>query len=273
MARRLHRAPPVESRPPTPAQLPPRSSGEVTPAGRSGHTAARLAAGPVRSVCHDVRRSFPDRRRVVRCGLAGADLGEGRPTPRSGSLSAPRTPTESSRSSSSACESADEAVPDAFLQEERAAKMANAIAPSVLARARDAYDGPMMLLKGPEVSILYPGRARMLADLDLLVDDAPAAREALLASGFESADRLEPCRRPSTTSTPSSCPECRSPSSSTSRSGGRTDFALRRTKSFSRLRFRRPSTCRVSSLPREPTMRCFSLSTLGPSVLSGASAI
>lgn len=86
----------------------------------------------------------------------------------------------------------DEAVPDAFLQEERAAKMANAIAPSVLARARDAYDGRMMLLKGPEVSILYPGRARMLADLDLLVDDAPAAREALLASGFESADRLEP---------------------------------------------------------------------------------
>jgi Uncharacterised nucleotidyltransferase len=48
------------------------------------------------------------------------------------------------------------------------------------------------VLKGPEVSALYPGRARMLVDLDLLVDDAPAAREALLRGGFESADRLKP---------------------------------------------------------------------------------
>jgi Uncharacterised nucleotidyltransferase len=84
-----------------------------------------------------------------------------------------------------------EAVPHEFLQEERAAKMANAIAPAVLARARSAYDGRMMVLKGPEVSVLYPGRARMLVDLDLLVDDAPAAREALLRAGFESADRLK----------------------------------------------------------------------------------
>src|SRR5690242_12262312 len=83
-------------------------------------------------------------------------------------------------------------VPAGFLQEERAARMANALAPSVLARAREAYDGRMMLLKGPEVSSLYPGRARMLVDLDLLVDDAPAAREALLASGFIAADRLKP---------------------------------------------------------------------------------
>jgi hypothetical protein len=82
-------------------------------------------------------------------------------------------------------------VPRAFLQEERAAKMANLIAPSVLARARHAYEGTMLVIKGPEVSALYPGRARMLADLDLLVADAPAARNSLLAAGFESADRLE----------------------------------------------------------------------------------
>lgn len=84
-----------------------------------------------------------------------------------------------------------EDVPQAFLPEERAAKVANLIAPSVLARARDAYDGPMLVIKGPEVSALYPGRARMLADLDLLVADAPAARKSLLAAGFEPADRLE----------------------------------------------------------------------------------
>jgi putative nucleotidyltransferase-like protein len=84
-----------------------------------------------------------------------------------------------------------EDVPQAFLQEERAAKIANLIAPSVLARARDAYDGLMLVIKGPEVSALYPGRARMLADLDLLVADAPAARNSLLAVGFEPADRLE----------------------------------------------------------------------------------
>jgi hypothetical protein len=84
-----------------------------------------------------------------------------------------------------------EEVPPELLQEERAARMANAIAPSVLVRAREAYDGRMMLLKGPEVSALYPGRARMLADLDLLVDDAPRAREAFLEAGFVSADRLK----------------------------------------------------------------------------------
>jgi hypothetical protein len=84
-----------------------------------------------------------------------------------------------------------EYVPKTFLQEERAATMANAIAPSVLARARAAYDGPMMVLKGPEVSALYPGRARMLVDLDLLVADAPAAREGLLGAGFVPADLLK----------------------------------------------------------------------------------
>jgi len=50
----------------------------------------------------------------------------------------------------------------------------------------------MLVLKGPEVSALYPGRARKFADLDLLVADAPAARKSLLAAGFEPANRLEP---------------------------------------------------------------------------------
>jgi hypothetical protein len=84
-----------------------------------------------------------------------------------------------------------EEVPEQFLAEERATRMANAIAPSVLARARAAYEGPMMVIKGPEVSVLYPGRARMLFDLDLLVPDASAAREALVGAGFVPADLLK----------------------------------------------------------------------------------
>jgi Uncharacterised nucleotidyltransferase len=85
-----------------------------------------------------------------------------------------------------------EPVPEILLREERAAQMTNLIAPSVLGRARAAYDGPMLVLKGPEVAALYPGRARLLADLDLLVDDAQAAFGALLAAGFVPADRLNP---------------------------------------------------------------------------------
>jgi hypothetical protein len=59
-----------------------------------------------------------------------------------------------------------------------------AVAP-LLARARDAYDGRLLLLKGPEVALDYrePG-LRPFGDLDLLADDAPAAQAALLAAGF-----------------------------------------------------------------------------------------
>jgi hypothetical protein len=84
-----------------------------------------------------------------------------------------------------------DAVPETLLQEEKAAKMKNLIAPQVLARARAAYDGPMLVLKGTEVAALYPGRARMLVDLDVLVPDAAAAREGLLASGFVRAERVK----------------------------------------------------------------------------------
>jgi hypothetical protein len=58
-------------------------------------------------------------------------------------------------------------------------------APLVLARARAAWDGPLVLIKGPEVACDYPAPAtRPFGDLDLLTDDAPAAQRALLASGF-----------------------------------------------------------------------------------------
>lgn len=59
-------------------------------------------------------------------------------------------------------------------------------APVLLTRARDAYDGRMALMKGPEIAARYPDPAlRMYSDIDLLVDDAGAAHRALRAAGFE----------------------------------------------------------------------------------------
>src|SRR3954470_18115694 len=76
-------------------------------------------------------------------------------------------------------------VPELLLVHERAAQVRSMQAVPILARARAAYPGRMMLLKGPELERLYPQGGRLFGDLDLLVDDAEAAFEALLAAGFE----------------------------------------------------------------------------------------
>ena len=83
-------------------------------------------------------------------------------------------------------------VPDQLLREERAAVTANLVAPVLLARARAAYDGPLLVLKGPELTSRYPGKARRFVDLDLLAGDAEAAQAALLAAGFRLKDRPWP---------------------------------------------------------------------------------
>jgi hypothetical protein len=80
-------------------------------------------------------------------------------------------------------------VPEQLRREERAAATANLVAPALLARARDAYDGTLVVLKGPELASRYPGRARRFADLDLLAADAEEAQAALLAAGFQLQDR------------------------------------------------------------------------------------
>ncbi len=61
--------------------------------------------------------------------------------------------------------------------------------PVVLAKARAAYDGSLMLMKGPEVAAhyLHPSD-RVFRDLDLLAADAPAAQRALLDAGFVELD-------------------------------------------------------------------------------------
>lgn len=76
-------------------------------------------------------------------------------------------------------------LPTYLRDEERRACMIAMAAPILLARARAAYGGQMMLMKGPEVAAWYREPSdRFFCDLDLLVDDAPAAQRALIASGF-----------------------------------------------------------------------------------------
>ena len=58
--------------------------------------------------------------------------------------------------------------------------------PLLLERIRTATEGPLLLVKGPEVARLYPDPAlRSFRDLDILVPDAPATQRQLLAAGFQ----------------------------------------------------------------------------------------
>ncbi len=76
-------------------------------------------------------------------------------------------------------------LPPALLAHVRVAAAIALAAPVLLRRARTAYDGRLLLFKGPEVAARYPDPAmRNYSDLDLLADDAPAAQRALLAAGF-----------------------------------------------------------------------------------------
>jgi putative nucleotidyltransferase-like protein len=74
--------------------------------------------------------------------------------------------------------------PDLRQEQRRAATMAMS-APLLLERARSAYDGALLLIKGPEVAARYAHPSdRFFRDLDLVADDAPAAQRALIAAGF-----------------------------------------------------------------------------------------
>jgi hypothetical protein len=77
-----------------------------------------------------------------------------------------------------------EELPERLLREERAARVGALVAPTLLARAREAYDGRLLLVKGPELVRHYPDGARGFGDLDLVAEDAEGAQEMLLAAGF-----------------------------------------------------------------------------------------
>ena len=103
----------------------------------------------------------------------------------SGSSQSSPAPTASGHSRLGGSVYAGETVPDQLVREERAARAAALVLPALLARVREAYDGPLLILKGPELTRVYPDGARRLGDLDLLAGDPEAAQEALLAGGFQ----------------------------------------------------------------------------------------
>lgn len=62
----------------------------------------------------------------------------------------------------------------------------------LLAHARNAWDGPLVLHKGPEIAFDYPREhLRGFSDLDLITDDAPRAQAALLAAGFVAVEEAD----------------------------------------------------------------------------------
>jgi hypothetical protein len=69
---------------------------------------------------------------------------------------------------------------------ERSAAAAALAAPAILRRVRDAVDGPVLLIKGPDVARYYPEPLmRPFGDLDVIVPDAAATQQQLVAAGFE----------------------------------------------------------------------------------------
>jgi hypothetical protein len=69
--------------------------------------------------------------------------------------------------------------------EEQGAQIAAVLVKPLLERIRSVCDGPLVLVKGPEVARLYPGSARAFGDVDLIVGRPEETQVALLAAGFE----------------------------------------------------------------------------------------
>lgn len=78
-----------------------------------------------------------------------------------------------------------EPLPPELRAEMRRSVAAALAAPLLLERVRAACDGPLVLMKGPEVAARYPDSAlRPYKDLDVLTDDPWSVQRALLAAGF-----------------------------------------------------------------------------------------
>lgn len=84
-------------------------------------------------------------------------------------------------------------VPAELVDDERLAAVRVLAAPALLERVRAAYDGPLVLLKGPEVAASYPDPLlRPFVDLDLLVPDGADAYRKLEEAGFKPMDTWAP---------------------------------------------------------------------------------
>jgi putative nucleotidyltransferase-like protein len=79
-------------------------------------------------------------------------------------------------------------VPEPLVREERAAALSMLTGIPLVQRVRESCDGPLVLIKGPEIARLYPDNARRFGDIDLLTATADAVHRSLLANGFLEVD-------------------------------------------------------------------------------------
>ena len=75
-------------------------------------------------------------------------------------------------------------VPSSLQREERSAALFRGIATPLLERIRQSCEGPLILIKGPELVRLYPSGGRSFSDIDLLAPEPDAVQESLLQTGF-----------------------------------------------------------------------------------------
>ena len=77
-------------------------------------------------------------------------------------------------------------VPPELADEEQASAIVALGSSLVLEQIRAVYDGPLLVMKGPEVAALYPDPAlRPFGDIDLLAQHPDEAQNALIRAGFE----------------------------------------------------------------------------------------
>jgi hypothetical protein len=77
-----------------------------------------------------------------------------------------------------------EPLPEILSIEERGASLCMLTAVPIVEQVRANTEGPVLLHKGPELAKIYPAQARRFRDVDVLVRDAAAVHNALLARGF-----------------------------------------------------------------------------------------
>jgi hypothetical protein len=96
-------------------------------------------------------------------------------------------------------------VPEALAMEARMAAVAMLSVRPLLERIRNCCDGPLVLMKGAEVALRYPGSARGFNDIDLLTSEPRGVHDQLREAGFveaggeglsESHHHLRPLRWP-----------------------------------------------------------------------------
>jgi hypothetical protein len=96
-------------------------------------------------------------------------------------------------------------VPEALAMEARMAAVAMLSVRPLLERIRNCCDGPLVLMKGAELALRYPGSARGFNDIDLLTSEPQRVHDQLREAGFveaggeklsESHHHLRPMRWP-----------------------------------------------------------------------------